>query len=284
MEKVDRKLCPVCGNRFYAAPSQEKRLKSGKVLTCSKKCSGILRSGQNNSNWKPKIEKQCPVCKKYFLVHQSIYQRKKYCSKSCQINSPKKHTPPAKSIAGWKPHNWKGGEIERECESCHKKFKAKRAAVAKGQARFCSRQCWSREMVEIMRGRQHSTARGGKRDDLGGQYFRSSWEANYARYLNWLVSIQQIKSWEFEPDTFEFFTIKRGNRFYTPDFKVFDNNGNFEYHEIKGYMDTKSKTKLSRMSKFYPNIKVILVDSDGYKAISRQVKNFIPNWETVDYH
>jgi hypothetical protein len=118
----------------------------------------------------------------------------------------------------------------------------------------------------------------GMREDLN-RFFRSAWEANYARYLNWLVKHKQIQKWEYEVDTFEFHTIKRGSRFYTPDFKVFEVSGSHAYHEVKGWMDPKSATKLKRMAKFYPNEKVILIDKPAYKSIERQMKNAIPNWE-----
>jgi hypothetical protein len=119
----------------------------------------------------------------------------------------------------------------------------------------------------------------GKRADLEDRYFRSSWEANYCRYLNWLISIGEIIKWEYEVDTFEF-PVKKGNRFYTPDFKVYEKGNIIVYHEIKGYMDANSQTKLKRMAKYYPNIKVIVIDSSQYYAIARQVKNFIVGWET----
>lgn len=125
----------------------------------------------------------------------------------------------------------------------------------------------------------YSRGKMGKRSDLNNLYVRSSWEANYARYLNWLISIGEIKKWEYEPEVFEFEAIKRGARSYTPDFKVYNNNGSIEYHEVKGWMDAKSKTKLKRMNKYYPDIKIVLVDKDSYYAIARDVKRFIPNWE-----
>jgi len=118
---------------------------------------------------------------------------------------------------------------------------------------------------------------GGKRPDLDNQYFRSSWEANYARYLNWLVQQGTIARWGYEVDTYEF-PVKRGSRFYTPDFKVYDHDGQFEYHEIKGYMDQRSATKLKRMAKYYPDIRVILIAKDEYKAVAKW-KRLIPNWE-----
>jgi hypothetical protein len=125
----------------------------------------------------------------------------------------------------------------------------------------------------------YSSGRMGRRDDLDGKYFRSAWEANYARYLNWLISIGQIAKWEFEPDVFEFHAIKRGTRSYLPDFKVYGCDGSIEYHEVKGWMDQKSKTKLDRMAKYYPEVKIVLIDKDVYRAIAKQVKGFIPFWE-----
>ena len=121
--------------------------------------------------------------------------------------------------------------------------------------------------------------RGGRRDDLEGLYLRSSWEANYARYLNFLLEHGDIAAWEYEPDTFEFEGIKRGTRFYTPDFKITNANGGIEYHEIKGYMDSRSRTQLKRMAKYHPDIKVVLIDKDAYYAIARDVSALIPEWE-----
>lgn len=120
--------------------------------------------------------------------------------------------------------------------------------------------------------------RGGKRDDLGGLYVRSAWEANWARYLNWQRDRGLIVSWEFEPETFEF-PIKRGSRFYTPDFRVTLPDGMVEYHEIKGYMDQRSATKLKRMKKYHPAVKIVLIDKDRYQGVAQSVSALIPEWE-----
>lgn len=128
-------------------------------------------------------------------------------------------------------------------------------------------------------GANRNSFRGGKREDLGF-YVRSKWEANYARYLKWLVSIGEIRSWQYEPDTFEFTKIKRGSRFYTPDFKVFLLSGEFEYHEVKGWLDSRSKTKLSRMKRYFPEIKVVLIDSTAYRGLAETVgRGLVENWE-----
>ncbi len=122
-----------------------------------------------------------------------------------------------------------------------------------------------------------SRAKSGTRDDLG-IYVRSRWEANYARYLNWLKDQGQIAGWEYEPDTFLFEAIKRGTRSYTPDFKVAEKDGRVIYHEVKGWMDPKSVTKLKRMAKYYPDVKILVIGPSEYGAIAKWHR-MIPNWE-----
>lgn len=109
--------------------------------------------------------------------------------------------------------------------------------------------------------------------DINGTtiYFRSKWEANYALFLDFLIDHKEIVKWEFEPDTFIFEKIKFGTRSYTPDFKIFNNNGTIEYHEVKGYMDSRSKTKLKRMAKYYPKIIIKLIDQSEYKLLQKQI-------------
>lgn len=124
----------------------------------------------------------------------------------------------------------------------------------------------------------YSRARGGKRADLDNRYFRSAWEANYARYLRWLMDQGEIQAWEYEPDTFVFHGETRGAIHYTPDFKVTERDGSVVYHEIKGWMDSKSKTKLKRMKKHYPDIRVVVIGEGEYKAIAKW-KGMIPEWE-----
>lgn len=110
-------------------------------------------------------------------------------------------------------------------------------------------------------------------------FFRSLWEVNYALYLDFLVKQKQIKSWEYEVDTFWFEAIKRGVRSYKPDFKILNRDDSIEYHEVKGWMDTKSKTKLARMEKYHPSVKLILVDESSYKDIKKKLGKAIGFYE-----
>lgn len=120
--------------------------------------------------------------------------------------------------------------------------------------------------------------KGGKREDLGGLFVRSSWEANYARYLNWMKERGEIKDWQYEKETFDF-PVKRGTRFYTPDFKIWEKDDSIVYHEVKGWMTNQGRTALKRMSKYYPEIKIVLITAKEYHAISKWKALISKNWE-----
>ena len=111
------------------------------------------------------------------------------------------------------------------------------------------------------------------------KFYRSRWEANYALYLEWLRENGQIASWQHEPETFWFEDIKRGVRSYLPDFLVTENNGSQAYHEVKGWMDSRSKTTIKRFGKYYPQHTLIVIDTKGYQAIARKMSSLIEGWE-----
>ena len=129
----------------------------------------------------------------------------------------------------------------------------------------------------ITRSTHNGAAKSGFREDIG-MFVRSSWEANYVRYLNWLISLGKIDRYEYEKHTFRFDGVKRGPYIYIPDFKVFYPDGHHEWHEVKGWMDSKSRSKLKRMAKFFPEEKVVVIDRPIYKSIE-QYEAMIPGWE-----
>lgn len=120
--------------------------------------------------------------------------------------------------------------------------------------------------------------RAGRRSDLENIYFRSGWEANYARWLNRRVELGEIRAWDYEPKRF-YFPIKRGNKCYTPDFRIWLHDGSIEWHEIKGWMDNDSRIKLERFARHFPNETLVLVDSDVYRSLEKEVSGSLPNWE-----
>jgi hypothetical protein len=124
----------------------------------------------------------------------------------------------------------------------------------------------------------YSRAKRGVREDVGPMHFRSAWEANYARYLNWLKARGDIDSWEYEPDTFWFDKIKRGVRSYLPDFRIHE-KGRVYYVEVKGWMDDKSKTKIKRMAKYHPKVDLRVFGEKDYRSLKANLGRIIPNWE-----
>lgn len=121
----------------------------------------------------------------------------------------------------------------------------------------------------------------GVRPDIGPMYFRSRWEANYARYLNLLKSLGAIVDWDYEQETFWFEAIKRGVRSYKPDFRVWYKGEQEPVRvEVKGWLKDSDRTKWSRMRKYYPHIRLEIVGQKEYTALSRRWASSIPNWET----
>ena len=121
-------------------------------------------------------------------------------------------------------------------------------------------------------------AKGGKRKDIGF-YVRSAMEANVCRWLKWRRDRwhDTVTAFEYEPQRFEF-PIQRGTTAYLPDFRVWEGEKSY-YIEVKGWMDPKSKTALKRMKKYYPDIKIDVIDGKRYSNLSRKLGPLIPNWE-----
>lgn len=128
--------------------------------------------------------------------------------------------------------------------------------------------------------RHKTTWKSGWRE-IGGvkKFYRSRWEANYAYFLQWQKENGNIKEWLHEPVVFWFQGIKRGCVSYLPDFWVRFNDDSEEYHEIKGWMDDRSKTKIRRMAKYHPNVKLIVIDGKGYAALEKSLASVVPGWE-----
>jgi hypothetical protein len=96
-------------------------------------------------------------------------------------------------------------------------------------------------------------------------YMRSSWEVKYAKYLQWQKEQTLIADWQYEPKTFWFEEIKRGVCSYLPDFKVVRLDGSHHWIEVKGYMDAKSKTKIKRFRKYYPEEELIVLEGKFFR-------------------
>lgn len=235
-----------------------------------------------NGSYHGTAMRPCERCAKPFEHWRA---KTRFCTRECNLEWYDESRTKARS--GGPGKGWARGKeyVPRSpCLACGKPFYAPPVQRRRGGGKYCSNQCYVRIHLTNPKNYPRTKSRrgnGGKRPDLGNTYFRSSWEANWARYLNWLKAHGKIAGWEFEPKTFEFVKIKRGSKFYTPDFLVTAVDGSQVWHEVKGYMDARSATKLKRMAKYFPQERVELIDKDRYRNIAQQVAQFIPTWEGV---
>lgn len=109
-------------------------------------------------------------------------------------------------------------------------------------------------------------------------YFRSRWEYKFALYLELQKKYGYIKQWEHEPHTFYFEGIKRGTNNYKPDFRVTFPDGRQEWYEVKGYMDSKSITKIQRMKKYHPNVVLTVIDELWFISVNPALKKVLKDW------
>lgn len=122
-----------------------------------------------------------------------------------------------------------------------------------------------------------------------GVTVRSSWENNFLVYLNH----KKIK-WEYEPRVFVFEDYLRGARSYLPDVYLPEED---KWIEVKGRLQSISKTKTRKFKKFYPEefakLEVVVQkNSDAHKfyvsmgvpvyafydVLEKRHHN-LPNWE-----
>jgi hypothetical protein len=210
----------------------------------------------------------------------------RYCGAKCKgAGDPSRSKRFTVKFGAGKGHMKGAGLVDRAtCRVCEKSFYASPSLKRRGGGIYCSVDCRARAIAtdpSKFPHTAHKRGRGGRREDLAGRYFRSRWEANWARYLKFRQDQGLIARWEYEVDTFEFVGIKRGSRFYTPDFKVHGADGSVWYEEVKGWMDARSATKLRRMAKYHPHVRVELIDKARYSEVAAQVKAIIPHWETA---
>jgi len=103
-------------------------------------------------------------------------------------------------------------------------------------------------------------------------FARSKWEFYYACYLQVLKDNKEILDWYHEKTTFWFDGIKRGTNNYKPDFLVIHIDESEEYIETKGYETPKDLTKLKRMAKYHPTVKIRMIGKEWFKSNLKKIK------------
>jgi endogenous inhibitor of DNA gyrase (YacG/DUF329 family) len=162
------------------------------------------------------------------------------------------------------------------CEVCGKQFTV---SPSLHKRRFCSLKCSQIHWRTVIKEQYQSGRRkeslvinqfwSGKRVDLNNQFFRSSWEANIARFLNFL----DIK-WIYEPERVP---LANGTT-YLPDFFLPELQC---YFEVKGWFkNTKWKEKVKLFGRSHD---IVVIDKQAYFAVERCFGKLIQNWERYEW-
>lgn len=127
-------------------------------------------------------------------------------------------------------------------------------------------------------------SKGGKRPDLN-MYFRSTWEANYARILNY-----ENADWSYESQRFSLLdNLGDIVAVYTPDFFT------DKWIEIKGHAKAaddwdcecsrcdRDKLKMLLFSEQYSNEEIEIIGKKEYRSLCVKYASVISNWEKTSY-
>jgi hypothetical protein len=243
--------CKICCYKFYLPASQAKNR-----VTCSKTCYAKYMSLVNSRH--AKLEKKCDSCSKTFELNENSTQ--KFCSPSCFTKSLRNR----KDVF---------------CEVCNVKLTVKKSATT----RFCNKIC-ARKGQSLGLIKSHINGRTGWRTDIqDSPYFKSSFEADYARYC-----IYKNIRFEYEKNVFEA-EVDGKKRFYTPDFFLPDSN---EFIELKGVRESENifskmlnSNSASRESLKSKNVEIrVVYMNDFYSMLkSLDIYDKIPNLENKNY-
>lgn len=164
----------------------------------------------------------------------------------------------------------KPARVTRTCPKCGDEFELR---TPSSPQQTCGRSCAAKLRAPGFKSR----SRMGK---YNGQMYRSGWERNIARYLDHQVDQGVVDRWEYECERFPF-PVKRGNKSYLPDFKVWYPDGSYEWWEVKGYLDDASRIKLKRFALHHPeeSMKLKLIDRPAYMKIKADFQDKLEGWE-----
>jgi len=132
------RVCKVCGKGSWI---QFRYRDMSICISCSLK--GLM-SGENNPNWKPKVEMVCVQCGKCFEVIPAREKTARFCSRKCQGAYKSIHQ------SGENGSTWNGGKTKMVCPMCGKIFEVTPSIVNK--RRFCSGECWGNYKAAQMQG------------------------------------------------------------------------------------------------------------------------------------
>lgn len=123
--------------------------------------------------------------------------------------------------------------------------------------------------------RKKRRPRAAKKHTAYGVTFKSSFEREVAEKLT-----GQGVRWEYEPDSFEYTTTHK----YTPDFKVYNDDGSYYYIETKGYFPSSDRTKMAAVVSQHPELDIRMLFQRPSTAICNKAKKKTTYAEWAEKH
>jgi hypothetical protein len=245
MSKVSLTCCH-CNTEYFKAPSKSKN---------SKFCSYLCRNRSLSASKKVLRETiTCIFCKEEFEKKKN--SSKKYCSNTCYRENVKVEL------------------VEKNCPVCKKDYKKS----VNRQTKFCSRDCLNEAQSSGFQ-TIPSNGRMGFRKDLNPNYFfKSSLEADYARWCN-----ATNKKYIYEHKTFSI-DVNGKVKKYTPDFYHPSEDLYVETKAIR--IDKKFEGNLSAVEALKKQgIKINVVTMREFYSSLKQTKHYwlIDNIENKNY-
>lgn len=116
----------------------------------------------------------------------------------------------------------------------------------------------------------------------------SNYEYDYALFLDYSYENGDIAGWVRNTTQFGFSTPveypnKRGAsiKSHRPDFLVFNLDGTYEIHEVKGWMNAKATAVDEQFRKDYPNLTYRMIGKDEMLALQAEFKDKLWGWEDI---
>lgn len=256
-------ICFLCGKEFLKPISEIKRMEKRGLRNhfCSNICSRIyaksvqqLKRKQREEQYYQLYPKKCLYCNA--IINYRVKNKTKYCSSKCAATHTQQDSPhrtwteeeKLKYSILVKNNPYFNGTINKktgknvECFICNKLF----YKTKKSNKITCSKKCYYEwvKRTGYLKGKNGGYREKGGRGKQGwykGYYCNSSWE------LAWVIyNLEHNISFRRNTKGFEYQFNGRTYKFY-PDF-IMGETG--LYVEVKSYIDSKNKEKISQFS--YP--------------------------------
>jgi len=189
------------------------------------------------------------ICQFCNQQHNGEYGSGRFCSSKCArgFSTKEKRQEINKKITSTWRQKFPRDEKIFTCRNCLNVFKSIHQKI------FCSKSCQSiyankhrnvtdlnrRKLSDLLKN-QYAHGRnvsGGYTKWLSYKNIKvqGTYEFRACKILDSWKDSGKIKDWEYTKDRFSYKDENKTKRFYLLDFKIFENDGNFYYVEVKGY-------------------------------------------------